>query len=147
MVLLRKQMDKPMLLPDEVLQKSFAAEGADRAPGKHRFQVSNWKGEVRYILREARALSIMLRHPAVPWRAKVAAGAAVGYFFSPIQLIPSFIPVIGQLDDVCVMLLAMKLVRKWTPADIVADCEERAASPLILKSWNRARAWKLQRPV
>ena len=140
-------MGKQMPLPDEVSRKSFEAADADRAPAKHHFRLSNWRGEVQYILREARALSIMLRHPAVPWRAKVAAGAAVGYFFSPIQLIPSFIPVIGQLDDVCVMLLAMRLVRKWTPADIVAECEERAASPLILKPWNRARAWKLQRPV
>ena len=143
----RTQMNRQMLFPDEVLTRSLESGDDDRAVRKHRFQLSNWKREARYLLRQARALSIMLRHPAVPWRAKVAAGLAVGYFFSPIQLIPSFIPVIGQVDDVCVMLLAMKLARKWTPAEIVAECEGRAASPLILKPWKRVRTWKLQDPA
>jgi uncharacterized membrane protein YkvA (DUF1232 family) len=39
------------------------------------------------------------RDPRVPWYAKVLADVIVGYAFSPIDLIPDFIPVVGYLDE------------------------------------------------
>jgi uncharacterized membrane protein YkvA (DUF1232 family) len=50
----------------------------------------------------------------------------VSYLLSPVQLIPTFIPVIGQLDDIVVLLIGMKLLRRLTPCDVIAECEERA---------------------
>jgi uncharacterized membrane protein YkvA (DUF1232 family) len=47
-----------------------------------------------------------------------------------VQLIPTFIPVIGQLDDLAVLYLGMKIVRWRTPANILAECETRARAPL-----------------
>jgi uncharacterized membrane protein YkvA (DUF1232 family) len=47
--------------------------------------------------------TLLLRHPAVPWHAKVVAACSVGYLLSPIQFIPTFIPVIGQLDDLAAL--------------------------------------------
>jgi uncharacterized membrane protein YkvA (DUF1232 family) len=67
-----------------------------------------------------------LKHPRAPRSVRFIAGCAVAYIFSPVQLIPTFIPVIGQLDDLLVLFLGMKLVRKWTPAGILAECEARS---------------------
>ena len=93
-------------------------------------QFANWKRDLQAIVYQAHTLSIALRHPLVPWRAKLAASVGIGYIFSPIQLIPTFIPVIGQLDDLCVLYVAMKLVRKITPPDVMAQCEARAMNKI-----------------
>jgi len=70
-----------------------------------------------------RTLTRLLKHPSVPWPAKLVAGCAVGYLVSPIQLIPTFIPIIGQLDDLLILFLGMKLVYKLTPAEMIAECQ------------------------
>ena len=78
------------------------------------------------IAKQAHLLSLLVKRPEVPWPAKIAAGCSVAYIFSPIQLIPSFIPVIGQLDDLLVLFLGAKLARKFTPVAVLQDCEARA---------------------
>ena len=55
----------------------------------------------------------------------VAAGTAA-YLFSPIQLIPSFIPVIGFLDDLLILFLGVKLLQKIIAPDVLAECRELA---------------------
>jgi uncharacterized membrane protein YkvA (DUF1232 family) len=64
----------------------------------------------------------------MPLRCRLVAGCAVAYIFSPIQLIPTFIPVIGQLDDLFVLWLGSKLLRKLTPRALLEECEARAIS-------------------
>jgi uncharacterized membrane protein YkvA (DUF1232 family) len=64
----------------------------------------------------------------VPWPAKAAAGCSAAYIVSPIQLIPTFIPVIGQMDDLAVLFWGMKAIRKWTPPAVLAECEAKARS-------------------
>jgi uncharacterized membrane protein YkvA (DUF1232 family) len=54
----------------------------------------------------------LLRHPRTPWFAKLLLFFPVMYLCSPIQLIPNFIPVIGQMDDVFIIWITMKLARK-----------------------------------
>ena len=71
----------------------------------------------------------LLRHPRTPWHVRLIAACAVGYLFSPIQLIPSIIPVIGQLDDVCVLGLGARLVRTLAPPDLLADCASGPPPP------------------
>jgi len=48
------------------------------------------------------------------------------YLLSPIQLIPNLIPGIGFLDDLLVLFLGAKLLRKITPPDVWIDCQELA---------------------
>jgi uncharacterized membrane protein YkvA (DUF1232 family) len=88
-----------------------------------RKQLAKGNDGLRFIVRESRILTRILKNPAAPWTAKVVAACSVGYIFSPIQLIPSFIPVIGQLDDLSVLFLGMKLIRRLTPASVLAECE------------------------
>lgn len=62
----------------------------------------------------------------MPWSARLVAVCTAGYLFSPVQLIPSFIPVIGFLDDFVVLLLGVKLLQRITPPDVLAECRELA---------------------
>jgi uncharacterized membrane protein YkvA (DUF1232 family) len=60
-------------------------------------------------------------HSLLPRRGRIALGLALGYLASPIQLIPNFIPVIGQADDVTVIFLALRYACRRLPrADVVA---------------------------
>lgn len=89
---------------------------------------AKWNERLQFIMQQARTLLLAVKHPSVPWPAKLVAACSVGYIFSPIQLIPTFIPVIGQLDDLAVLLIGMKLLRRLTPAAILSECENRAQS-------------------
>lgn len=98
--------------------------------GWFRLQTAKWKKDVGFVVHQIRTLTLLLRHPQVPWHARVVAGCSVAYLVSPIQLIPTFIPVIGQMDDLLVLFIGMKLLRKLTPAEILAECEAKA-SPAV----------------
>jgi uncharacterized membrane protein YkvA (DUF1232 family) len=64
----------------------------------------------------ARALR---RHPAVPARAKVALLVALVWTISPVDLIPEFIPVLGPLDDIVVIALALRYAGRAVPRDVL----------------------------
>jgi uncharacterized membrane protein YkvA (DUF1232 family) len=61
------------------------------------------------------------KHPAVPRRAKVAVMFAGLWVLSPIDLIPEFLPVIGPLDDVVVVALALRYAARRVPRDVLHD--------------------------
>lgn len=80
----------------------------------------------RRLKRESVALWFCTRHPDTPFLAKVIAIAVVAYAFSPIDLIPDFIPVLGYLDDLVILPLGIWLVWKLIPAPVLAQCREEA---------------------
>ena len=57
----------------------------------------------------------LLRDPRVPRRAKLAVALAALWVLSPIDLIPEFLPVIGPLDDVVVIALALRYAARRIP--------------------------------
>lgn len=57
--------------------------------------------------------------PAVPRRAKIAVGFAALWCLSPIDLIPEFLPVIGPLDDVVVVALALRYAARQIPREVL----------------------------
>src|SRR4051794_21982415 len=61
------------------------------------------------------------RPPAVPGRAKLAVGFAGLWVLSPIDLIPEFLPVIGPLDDVVVVALALRYAARSVPRDVALE--------------------------
>ncbi len=50
----------------------------------------------------------------------------VGYAFSPLDLIPDFIPVLGYLDDFVLVPLGIALILKLIPPQVLAECREKA---------------------
>ena len=70
--------------------------------------------------------NLAYRDPRVPWYARALAACVVGYAFSPIDLIPDFIPVLGYLDDLILVPLSIALVLKMIPPPVLAECRERA---------------------
>jgi uncharacterized membrane protein YkvA (DUF1232 family) len=61
------------------------------------------------------------RDPRVPTRARLAIGGAALWAISPIDLIPEFLPVIGPLDDVVVVALALRYAVRRVPRDVVGE--------------------------
>jgi uncharacterized membrane protein YkvA (DUF1232 family) len=60
------------------------------------------------------------RDPRVPRRAKVAVALAGLWLLSPIDLVPEFLPVIGPLDDVVVVALALRYAARQVPREVLA---------------------------
>ncbi len=60
-------------------------------------------------------------HPEVPRRARLAIGIALVWVISPIDLIPEFLPVIGPLDDVVVVALALRYAARRVPRQVLLD--------------------------
>jgi uncharacterized membrane protein YkvA (DUF1232 family) len=75
---------------------------------------------------ETLALYLATRDPRTPWLARLVAAAVVAYAFSPIDLIPDFVPVLGYLDDLILVPLGLALAIRLIPAPVLADCRIRA---------------------
>jgi uncharacterized membrane protein YkvA (DUF1232 family) len=61
------------------------------------------------------------RDPRVPRRAKLAVGFAGLWALSPIDLIPEFLPVIGPLDDVVVVALALRYAARQVSREVLLE--------------------------
>ncbi|MDE4038660.1 YkvA family protein [Acinetobacter pittii] len=66
------------------------------------------------------------KHPQMPWLPKVIAVVAVAYAFSPIDLIPDFIPILGLLDEAIILPMLIWLAVRFTPQQVILDAEQQA---------------------
>jgi len=80
------------------------------------------------VKRDSFALYLAARDPRTPWYAKALAICVAGYAFSPIDLIPDFIPVLGYVDDLLIVPLGIFAAVKLIPPELMA--EHRAAASL-----------------
>ena len=75
----------------------------------------------------------VFRDPETPFAAKCVLPAVLAYLAMPLDLIPDFIPVLGQLDDLLLIALAMGLVFRFTPVELLEEhirrLETEAAPP------------------
>ena len=93
------------------------------------------------LKRDLAALIYAYRDPRLPWYARAFAFFVVARTLSPIDLIPDFIPVLGQLDDVILTPLYLVLAFKLIPDEILADARRSAASPTTAEKWGGAGYW------
>jgi uncharacterized membrane protein YkvA (DUF1232 family) len=71
-------------------------------------------------------LYLACRHSGTPRYAKWFAAFVVAYAFSPIDLIPDFIPVLGYLDDLILIPVGIWLALRWIPPSIILECRLKA---------------------
>lgn len=79
----------------------------------------------RAFKREFAVYRCALAHPDTPWVAKVLLGLAVGYVLLPFDLIPDFLAVIGQLDDLVIVPGLVWLALRLIPPAVMAECRAR----------------------
>ena len=89
--------------------------------------LQDFKNRVRQLKRETHALYLAARDPRTPWYAKLFVAGVVAYAFSPIDLIPDFIPVLGYLDDLILIPLGIAVAIKLIPPEVLSECRARAA--------------------
>jgi uncharacterized membrane protein YkvA (DUF1232 family) len=92
--------------------------------------IETWAKQARRLKSETYALYLAYRDPRVPWYARLFAASVVAYAFSPIDLIPDFIPILGYLDDLLLVPLGIALAIKMIPPAVLAECRERARAAL-----------------
>jgi len=85
------------------------------------------KKRVHHLKDETYALYLAARHPETPWYAKVFVAGVVAYAFSPIDLIPDFVPVLGYLDDLILIPLGIAVAIRMIPPPVLAECRARAS--------------------
>jgi uncharacterized membrane protein YkvA (DUF1232 family) len=88
--------------------------------------VEKLKNQSRELKTWVYALYLVCKDPRTPWYARVFAGCVVAYAFSPIDLIPDFIPVLGYVDDLMLVPLGIALTLKMIPRSILDEHRERA---------------------
>jgi uncharacterized membrane protein YkvA (DUF1232 family) len=89
-----------------------------------------WEQRARQLKLELFAIYLAYRDPRVPLRARIFAACVVGYAFSPIDLIPDVIPILGQLDDLVLVPLGVAIALKMIPAPVMLECREQARAKL-----------------
>ncbi len=94
-----------------------------------RFQLSTrLKAVGRNLKREIQVYRLVLKDHRTPRLAKILLGLAVGYAVLPFDIIPDFIPVIGQLDDLIIVPALIIVALKLIPKEVVEECRARANS-------------------
>jgi len=88
--------------------------------------IEKWQQRARQLKVEVYAIYLAYKDPRVPRPARLFAACVVGYAFSPIDLIPDFIPVLGYLDDLVLIPLGITLALKMIPPVVLAECRAKA---------------------
>jgi len=103
--------------------------------------IEKWQQQARQLKTEIYALYLAYKHPRTPWYAKVFAACVVGYAFSPIDLIPDPIPILGYLDDLVLIPLGISIALRMISPAVMAECRDTAHTAMSQgKPTNRVAA-------
>jgi uncharacterized membrane protein YkvA (DUF1232 family) len=110
---------------------------------------ARWRRRARLLKRDTYAIYLAFRDPRVPWDARALALCVVAYAFSPLDLIPDFIPVLGYVDDLLLVPLGIALVLRLIPPAVLAESRQRASEILARDGdpAGRRAAWGAARVV
>jgi uncharacterized membrane protein YkvA (DUF1232 family) len=88
--------------------------------------IEQWKQQARLLKVEVYALYLAYRDPRVAWYARAFTACVVGYAFSPIDLIPDFIPIFGYLDDLILIPLGIKIAISMISDNVMNESRDKA---------------------
>jgi uncharacterized membrane protein YkvA (DUF1232 family) len=86
-------------------------------------RLKRWAAELKTQLL---TLWLCRNHPDTPWTAKALAVLVVAYAFSPIDLVPDFIPMLGYLDDLIIVPLGIYIALRLIPPHVLDDARQQA---------------------
>lgn len=95
--------------------------------------INKWQKRARGFKKDAYVLYYAYRDPRMPWYAKLFVLLVAGYAFSPVDLVPDFIPVLGYLDDLLIIPLGVTLAVRMIPAPVLEDSRRKAETRLARK--------------
>src|SRR5579875_1522676 len=87
---------------------------------------ARWQARVRQLRQEVHALLLAYRDPRLPWYHRLLLLGLLSYAFSPVDLIPDCIPVVGYLDDLVILPLGILLAIKLLPPAVLEESRARA---------------------
>ena len=75
---------------------------------------------------ELMALALAARHPLTPWYAKFVVAGCVAYALTPVDFVPDAVPLVGLIDDLVFIPLALSLAVRFIPAPVLTECRARS---------------------
>jgi uncharacterized membrane protein YkvA (DUF1232 family) len=96
--------------------------------------MKRWKERARLLKTELFALYLAARHPQTPWYAKLVVAGFVAYAVTPVDLMPDAFPVLGIIDDLIFVPIAIALAVRFVPAPVLAECRSRAHARIAPRS-------------
>jgi uncharacterized membrane protein YkvA (DUF1232 family) len=94
----------------------------------------SWAERARRLRVELFALYLAARHPQTPWYAKLVVAGFVAYAVTPVDFFPDVLPVLGFVDDLIFIPLALAVAVRFVPSPVLAECRTRAHERISLTS-------------
>jgi uncharacterized membrane protein YkvA (DUF1232 family) len=79
---------------------------------------------------ELKTYQLVLKDSRTPRISRIFLGLAIGYLLLPFDIIPDFIPVLGQLDDLIIVPPLVTLALKFVSQDVIDSSRQQAQGAL-----------------
>lgn len=86
-------------------------------------RISRFLKNAKGLKTRLRVYRLIFRDKRTPLASKLLLGAAIGYTLMPFDIIPDFIPVAGQIDDLIIVPLLIALAMRLVPEEVKKDCQ------------------------
>lgn len=90
---------------------------------------------VRTVGRDLVVLWYACRNPATPLVLKLAALLVAVYAISPVDVVPDWLPLLGWVDDVTLLALAIPALLTLVPEPVLSHARGEAARAWMRKPW------------
>ena len=80
----------------------------------------------RRLRTEMHALWLAAKHPGTPWYARLMVAAVLVYAVTPVDFVPDVVPILGIVDDIIFVPLALALAVRFVPQAVMVECRATA---------------------